>query len=371
MERIFLSPPFMGRNEQKYIQEAFDQNWIAPLGENVDLFEQEQCRQIGCKYGVALNAGTAAIDLALRWYGVGQGDYVFCSDLTFIGTCGGIYHRGAIPVFIDSDYETWNMSPAVLNEAFLWAKKEGKLPKVVIVVDLYGQSADYDSILELCNHYGVPVLEDAAEAVGAKYHGNSCGSFGDSAVISYNGNKIVTTSGGGMLVSDNKDMIDKARFWATQARDKASYYQHTEVGYNYRLSNICAGIGRGQLEILDLKLQKRKQNFLWYQKEMRNLPIRMMPIFEEPNFWLSVMTIELGCKTTPDMIIQALEENNIEARRVWKPMHLQPVFETSPFFANEEYVGKDLFERGICLPSGDALDFEQKERILDIIKGNF
>jgi pyridoxal phosphate-dependent aminotransferase EpsN len=369
-KRIYLSPPHMSGHEMKFVQEAFDTNWVAPLGPNVDAFEREVCEYVGAEYGLALTSGTAGIHLALKYLGIGPGDYVFCSTLTFAGSCNPILYQNAIPVFIDSEPETWNMSPVALEKAFEWAKTENKLPKAVIIVDLYGQSADYDQLLPICRQYGVPVIEDAAEALGATYKGKKCGTFGDIGIFSFNGNKIITTSGGGMVVSNDEEAIRKMKFWSTQAREQARHYEHKEVGYNYRLSNVCAGIGRGQLMALEDRIKAKKTIFNRYAHELRELPIDMMPISEKgnPNYWLSVITLRNQSHIKPDAIITALEKENIESRPVWKPMHLQPVFKGNTYFPHEEDVSADLFERGVCLPSGSEMTSSDQLMITEIIR---
>lgn len=372
-ERIYLSPPYLTGNERDYILDALNSGWIAPLGPHVEAFEKEICDYVGVKYGLANSSGTAAIHLALKYIGVKEGDYVFCSSLTFAGTCFPILYEKAIPVFIDSEPETWNMSPEALERAFHWAKKEGKLPKAVIIVDLYGQSADYDKLLPICEYYKVPVIEDAAEALGASYKGKKCGSFGYIGIFSFNGNKIITTSGGGMVVSNDEDAIKKMRFWATQAREPFRHYEHREIGYNYRMSNICAALGRAQLKDIEYRIKRKKKIYDTYKEAFKDLPIQMMPIFKEgePNYWLSVMIISKNCNITPNAIIDELEKNNIESRPVWKPMHLQPVFKESKYFSHDIDVSKVLFERGVCLPSGVSLSEEDQSVIISIIKDLF
>lgn len=373
--RIFLSPPHMSGNEMKYIQEAFDTNWIAPLGTNVDKFEEELCDYVGMDHGLALSSGTAGIHLALKYFGVGPGDYVFCSDLTFAGSCNPILYQYANPVFIDSEPESWNMSPIALEKAFEWAKKENKMPKAVIIVDLYGQSADYDSLLPICEHYGVPVIEDAAEALGATYKGKKCGSFGHIGIFSFNGNKIITTSGGGMVVSNDEKAIKKMRFWATQSREAARHYEHKEVGYNYRMSNISAGIGRAQLQALDGFIDNRKNVNDQYKEKLNDFPVNFMPVPENgsPNYWLSVMTLNEDSVVNPVDIITALELENIESRPLWKPMHLQPVFSDAPMFYHMEIdcIGTYLFEYGICLPSGSSMTDVQQNLVIKTISKVF
>lgn len=372
MKKIFLSPPHMCGNEQKYINEAFETNWIAPVGPNVDAFEKELAEYVGSKGAAAVSSGTAAIHLALRLLDVCQGDKVFCSSLTFIASANPILYQGAEPVFIDSESDTWNMSPLALERAMEEAKKEGKLPKAVIVVNLYGQSAKMDEILAICNHYQVPVVEDAAESLGSTYKGKKSGTFGKFGIYSFNGNKIITTSGGGMLVSDDLEALQKARFLATQARDPAPHYQHSQVGYNYRMSNIVAGIGRAQLEVLDERLKARRAIFDRYVQALRDIEgIQFMPELEGTmsNRWLTTLTIDqqaLG--VTPMDIINALAEENIEARPVWKPLHLQPVFNGVTYYPHEEgwSVSDELFANGICLPSGSSMTIEEQDRVIEI-----
>ncbi|MCX7747150.1 MAG: aminotransferase class I/II-fold pyridoxal phosphate-dependent enzyme [Clostridia bacterium] len=372
--RIYLSAPHMGGLEQKYINEAFESNWIAPLGPNVDAFEQELAEKVGSKGAAALSSGTSAIHLALKYIGVKKGDKVFCSSLTFSATCNPIVYEGGEPVFIDSDPDTWNMSVIALERAFSDAAKEGWMPKALIVVNLYGQSADMDPILELCRKHNIPVIEDAAESLGATYKGKNSGSLGDFGVYSFNGNKIITTSGGGMLISDNTQALDKVRFWATQSRDAARHYQHSEIGYNYRMSNILAGIGRGQLRVLDDRVKRRKEVNKTYKSELgSNEAIEFMPVasYGEPNFWLTAVTLKKGSNVTPYEIMDALAAENIESRPVWKPMHLQPVFTGCGYYMHKEDISADLFERGICLPSGSSLTEEEQCRVIDCIKRLF
>ncbi len=363
--RIYLSSPHMSDEgyEMDYIQEAFATNWIAPLGPNVDEFEKELAAKVGVKHAAALSSGTAAIHMALKASGVGKGDLVFCQDLTFAATVNPIIYQNATPVFIDSDLKTWNMDPEALAEAF---KKYQKV-KAVIVVHLYGLSADLDPIMELCKKHNVTLIEDAAESLGTTYKGKYTGTFGDYGTFSFNGNKIITTSGGGMLVSDYEERIQKVRFWATQARDKARHYQHSEIGYNYRMSNIVAGIGRGQLKVLDQRVAKKRYIYDFYKRELGGLEgIEMMPINEwnEPNCWLSCITIR--GKVKPIDIMVALENENIETRPIWKPMHMQPVFEGYDFIGKG--VSEQIFESGVCLPSDTKMTDEDLERVCSIIK---
>lgn len=348
--------------EQLYIKEAFDTNWIAPLGNNVNEFEKELAQKVGVKSAAALSSGTAAIHLALKAAGVGTGDIVFCPSLTFSATANPIIYQNAIPVFIDSDFETWNMNPEALVRAF--DKYE---PKAVIVVHLYGLSADLDKITEICKDHNVPLIEDAAESLGTLYKGKYTGAFGDYGIFSFNGNKIITTSGGGMLVSDNEEKVAKARFWATQARDPARHYQHSELGFNYRMSNIVAGIGRGQLKVLDKRVEKKREIFKFYKRELDGLSgVEMMPIndWNEPNYWLSCIT--LNGHVRPLDIMIALENENIESRPIWKPMHKQPFFYEYDFIG--EGVSEEIFENGVCLPSDTKMTDDDLYKIVKIIK---
>lgn len=371
MKRIYLASPHIGDEEMKYIQQAFDTNWVAPLGPNVEGFENELKEYVNVKNATALSSGTSAIHLALKVLGVKEGDVVFCSSLTFSATVNPVIYEKAIPVFIDSDYKTWNMSPKALQNAFDDAVKNNKLPKAVIVVNLYGQSADYDEILKICNKYNVPVIEDAAESLGATYKDKQTGTIGEIGIFSFNGNKIITTSGGGMMVSNNEEYTKKALFLATQAREPERHYEHKEIGYNYRMSNICAGIGRGQLKVLDEKISKKKYIYESYKEAFEDIDdIDMMPIYESPNYWLSVMTIKDGSRIKPIDIMEKLEKENIESRPVWKPMHMQPVFEGYKFFSDldEGSVSEDLFNRGVCLPSDTKMTDEDLNRVIDLVK---
>ncbi|TCK93131.1 dTDP-4-amino-4,6-dideoxygalactose transaminase [Natranaerovirga hydrolytica] len=366
-KKIWLASPHMSDEgyEMEYVKEAFDTNWIAPLGPNVNFFEQELAARVGSKHGAAMTTGTGAIHLALKATGVGEGDIVFCPTLTFSATANPIIYQNATPVFIDSDYKTWNMDPKALEAAF---EKYGDKVKAVLVVHLYGLSADMDKIMEICSKYNVTVIEDAAESLGAYYKGRHTGTFGEFGVFSFNGNKIITTSGGGMLISNDEEKIKKVRFWSTQSRDAARHYQHSELGFNYRMSNVVAGIGRGQLKVLDQRVAKKKYIFEFYKRELGQLAgVEFMPIndWNEPNYWLSVMTLK-GLVRPLD-VMEALEAENIESRPVWKPMHMQP------FFAEYDYVGgrvsEELFENGVCLPSDTKMTDEDLERICGIIKG--
>ncbi|WP_026679380.1 DegT/DnrJ/EryC1/StrS family aminotransferase [Fictibacillus gelatini] len=365
-DRIFLSSPHMSDEgyEREYVKEAFDTNWIAPLGENVNQFEKELAAKVGSKAAAALSSGTAAIHLALKAAGVGEGDIVFCPTLTFAATANPIIYQNAIPVFIDSDYKTWNMCPDALEEAF------EKYPnvKAVIVVHLYGLSADLDRIVEICKRHNVALIEDAAESLGTYYKGKHTGTFGEYGIFSFNGNKIITTSGGGMLVSDNEEKVAKVRFWATQSRDQARHYQHSELGFNYRMSNVVAGIGRGQLKVLDQRVEKKKYIFNFYKKELGSLEgIEFMPVneWDKPNFWLSCIT--LNGQVRPIDVIEALERENIESRPIWKPMHMQPFFKKHDFVGTN--VSEKLFENGVCLPSDTKMADSDLERVVETIKG--
>lgn len=372
-QRILLSSPHMSGHEQKYIQEAFDTNWIAPLGANVDGFERELADYVGVDGAAAVSTGTAAIDLALNLLGVGRDDIVFCSTLTFIASANPILYRGANPVFIDSEWDTWNMSPQALTQAFKDAEKNGKLPKAVIIVNLYGQSAKMDELLAICESYGVPIVEDAAESLGSSYKGKKSGTFGKFSVFSFNGNKIITTSGGGMLVSNDVEALKRATFLATQARDAAKHYQHSVVGYNYRMSNVVAGIGRGQLEVLDERVAQKRAIFDRYAEALSEIAgLEMMPEFEGTfsNRWLSTMTLNPEkIAISPYDLIDKLNEANIEARPVWKPLHLQPLFEGCKFYphTSDEIVSEQLFEKGICLPSDSKMTIEEQQRVIDVI----
>lgn len=370
--RILLSSPHMSGNEQKYINEAFATNWIAPLGPNVDAFEQELASYVGTKGAAAVSSGTAAIHLALRLLDVWRGDKVFCSSLTFIASANPILYQGAEPIFIDSEPDTWNMSPQALERAFIDAQEEGWMPKAVIVVNLYGQSAKMNEINGICQRYGIPVIEDAAESLGSTYKGKKSGTFGHFGIYSFNGNKIITTSGGGMLVSEDEEALRKARFLATQARDPAPYYQHSEVGFNYRMSNILAGVGRAQLEVLDQRVEARRSIFNRYSAAMGSIEgIHFMAELEGTvsNRWLTTLTIDQDLLGLTQLdIINTLTKENIEARPVWKPLHLQPVFEAVKYYAHEEEVSvsDNLFMNGICLPSGSNMTIEEQDRVIDV-----
>lgn len=364
----------MGQAELQFVQEAFATNWIAPVGPHVDAFERELCDKTGAAHAAAVSSGTAALHLALRILGVGSGDEVFCSTLTFVASANPILQQGATPVFIDSDFATWNMDPSVLADALAARAKQGRLPKAVIVVHLYGQSADLDPILDTCAHHGVPVIEDAAEALGATYKGRTPGILGDLGIYSFNGNKIITTSSGGMLVSARKDWMDQARFLATQARDPAPHYQHSVAGYNYRLSNVLAGIGRGQLQVLDDRVNARRRNFEFYAARLGDLPgLTFMPeaAFGRSNRWLTCLQLDPAVSGGVDRetVRQALERLNIEARPVWKPLHMQPLFSGATSFGGD--VAETLFANGLCLPSGSNLEPEELDAVATAVRACF
>lgn len=374
MAHIYLASPHMSAEgyEQEYIKEAFDTNWIAPLGKNVNEFEKELAAYVGAKDAAALSAGTAAIHLALKAAGVKEGDVVFCQDLTFSATANPIVYEKAVPVFIDSDYRTWNMSPDALERAF----ETYPGVKAVLPVHLYGLPADMEQIMDICRRHGVPVIEDAAESLGSYYHGQHTGTFGDYGIFSFNGNKIITTSGGGMLVCNleeekAQERRKKARFWATQAREPARHYEHKEIGYNYRMSNIVAGIGRGQLKVLEQRVEQKRKIFACYQEHLGDLPgVSFMPLHEEEraNCWLSVMQLSADCPVRPLDVMIALEKGDIESRPVWKPMHLQPVFAKCGYVDNGN-VGTSLFRQGVCLPSDTKMTEEDLKRVCGIIRG--
>ena len=370
-KKIYLASPHMSEEgyEQKYVKEAFDTNWIAPLGENVNKFEEELAKYVKSGHAAALSAGTAAIHMAFKALDVKDGDVVFCSDLTFSATANPILYQKATPVFIDSEKETWNMDPKALEKAF----EKYPHPKVVIVVHLYGTPAKIDEIKAICDKHGVPLVEDAAESLGATYKDKQTGTFGKYGIYSFNGNKIITTSGGGMLVSEDEERISKVRFWATQSREKARHYEHKEIGYNYRMSNIVAGIGRGQIKVLDLRIKQKTEIYNRYKEGLKEITdIELQPIPEDtvPNHWLTTIIVKEHAKVKPLDIMVALEKENIESRPVWKPMHMQPVFANCDFVKVEENaVSKNLFKRGICLPSDTKMTEEEQNNVIEIIKG--
>ncbi|AXE21141.1 pyridoxal phosphate-dependent aminotransferase [Runella rosea] len=374
MNKIWLSSPHLSGHEQKYVQEAFAANWIAPLGPNVDGFERDLCTYVGAGHAAALSSGTAALHLALILLGVGNGDVVLCQSFTFAASANPIVYQGATPVFVDSELDSWNISPDALETAIKSEKAKGKNVKAVIAVHLYGMPAQMREIQEICQLHDIPLIEDAAEALGASYQGKKMGSFGLLNVLSFNGNKIITTSGGGALLSDNEAFIQKARFLATQARDNAPHYQHSEIGYNYRLSNICAGIGRGQMEVIDERVAQRRANFAFYERELSGIEgITFQPEAEGSfsNRWLSCIVVnpKLTGGITRETIRLALASQNIEARPLWKPMHLQPIFQDAPFYGKS--ISERLFENGLCLPSGSNLTQEELGRVTTGIKKCF
>ena len=368
--RIYLSPPHMSGLEQQYIQETFDSNWIAPLGPQVDAFEVEFAAAVGAPHALALSSGTAALHLALIHLGVSRGDEVLVSTLTFSASANPVGYLGARPVFIDSEPISWNLDPALVVETIERKARQGRLPKAVIPVHLYGQSADLDPILEVCGRYEIPVIEDAAEALGATYQGRSPGTLGQAGIYSFNGNKIITTSGGGMLVSADGELIAHARKLAQQARDPAPHYQHSEIGYNYRLSNVLAGIGRGQLEVLEQRVQRKREIFTAYRQLLGDLPgIAFMPEapWGQSTRWLTVITVDPAqFGATRENIRLALERENIESRPLWKPMHLQPVFQGCEVVGGS--VAEALFRDGLCLPSGTAMSETDIERVAGVLR---
>lgn len=370
-KRIYLSPPHMSGEEERYVAEAFRTNWIAPLGPLVDTFEEKLAAYAGTAGAAAVSSGTAAIHLALKLLGAGKGDTVFCSSFTFVASANPILYEQAEPVFIDSERDTWNMSPQALERALDEAERARHLPKAVIVVNLYGQSAKMDEIIEICDRFAVPVIEDAAESLGSVYKGRKSGTFGRFGIYSFNGNKIITTSGGGMLVSDDEDALKRARFLATQAREPAIHYQHQKTGYNYRLSNVLAGIGIAQLEVLDDRVNARRAIFERYQEALSEMDgVDFMPEFGMSNRWLTTLTFdEKKIKTSPAEIIEQLAGENIEARPLWKPLHRQPLFNGAAFYPHDESgsVADDLFQRGLCLPSGSSLTREEQDRVIQVL----
>ncbi len=368
MAKIYLSSPHMSGNEMKYIHEAFDTNWIAPLGNNVTMFEKEMCQFIGRTSAVALSSGTAAIHMGLKILGVKEDDIVFCSSFTFSGSCNPVLYLGARPVFIDSDNETWNMDPEALKKAY----KKYPFPKALITVNLYGAPANYKEILKIAKEHNTPVLEDSAESLGSKYLNKQTGNFGDISIFSFNGNKIITTSGGGMLMCDNEEIKQKVLFWATQSREPFPWYEHKEVGYNYRLSNICAGIGRGQLEVIEERVKQKKNINKLYKKFFKdNKYITFMPESKDsdPNNWLTVIKLNDKCKVNFMDIINELQKNDVESRPAWKPMHLQPIFRNCEFFtsAKNGSISETIFNKSVCLPSDTKMTEGQVECVSNVV----
>ena len=369
-KRIFLSAPHMGGLELDFVKEAFDSNYIAPLGPQVDAFEKEFAQAVGAKYATALSSGTAALHLVLRYAGVTDGDEVICSSFTFVASANAIKYQNAQPIFVDSTFDSWNIDVELLRKELRKRAEIGRLPKALMLVHLYGQPADIDPILELCDKYDIFLLEDAAESLGATYKGKVPGTFGRAGIFSFNGNKIITTSGGGMVVSDDKDLIEKVKFWATQARDPEIYYQHSELGFNYRMSNILAAIGRGQLRLLEERVEKKRAIFARYFEALGNLPgVEFMP---EPGYgratrWLTCLTIDPNVAGIDrDAVIGELEKCNIESRPTWKPMHLQPLYKGCKIIGGQ--VSEELFAKGLCLPSGTGMTDEELERVIRVVR---
>ena len=371
-KKIWLSSPHMGGGEQKYIEEAFKENWIAPLGPNVNAFESDLQNYVGVSNAAALSSGTAAIHLALILIGVKPGDEVMCQSFTFSASANPITYCGAVPVFVDSDYETWNMNPFYLEAAIKDRLAKGKKVKAIIVVHLYGMPAKMSELMDISERYNIPIVEDAAEALGSSYQNKKLGSFGKYGVLSFNGNKIITTSGGGALLGNNAAEIEKARFLATQARDNAPHYEHTHIGYNYRMSNICAGIGRGQMEVIDERVLQRRANFNYYKKRLTAIG-GFSFLEEQPGFfsnrWLSCTLVHPELAVTPVDLRLALEKSNIECRPLWKPMHLQPIFQGCPFYGDG--TSELLFTKGLCLPSGSNLSQDDLGRTVETIAALF
>jgi len=371
--RLYLSPPDIGQAERAYVLEAFDTNWIAPIGPHIDAFEKEFAAKVGSKHAVAVSSGTAALHLALRGVGVGAGDEVLCASMTFVASASPITFLGAKPVFIDSEETSWNMDPALIVETIVRKVKAGRAPRAVVLVHLYGQAADLNPVREVCAQHGVTLVEDAAEALGATYHGKAPGSLSRVGIHSFNGNKIITTSGGGMLVTDDEALARASRHLATQARDAAPHYEHTTLGYNYRLSNVCAAIGRGQLQELDKKVARRREHFAAYAKAFTDLPgVTMQP--EAPwgksTRWLTCLTIDPKIAGTDrEQVRLALEAADIECRPLWKPMHLQPVFRQAEMIGGA--VSERLFAQGLCLPSGSGMSDEDRNRVIQIVQKAF
>jgi pyridoxal phosphate-dependent aminotransferase EpsN len=365
----------MGGKEIEYIKDAFGTNWIAPLGPHVEAFEIECAQAAGVKAALALTSGTAAAHLSARLIGIGPGDWFFCSSLTFVASVAPLVQIGGVPAFIDSDPGTWNMSPPALERAFRDVEASGRMPKAVVIVNLYGEPCDMDAILPLCGKRGIPVIEDAAESVGSLYRGRPTGGFGKFGFYSFNGNKIITTSGGGMLLSDDEEAIAKARFWSTQARDKAPWYQHSELGYNFRMSNILAGVGRAQLKLLEDRVTRRRAIFERYRRELGGRPgVSFMPEsrLARSNRWLTALVADPAISGTTNLkIMEALAAENIESRPVWKPMHLQPVFSGAMYYGHDGDKSGALFENGLCLPSGSSLSEEDQALVIRTVRSVF
>ncbi len=390
--KIWLSSPTMHGEELKYMTEAFETNWMSTIGENIDEVERLACEHVGCKYAVGLNSGTSAIHLAIRLSGLKPGDKVFCSDMTFDATVNPVSYEGGDQIFIDSEYETWNMDPKALERAFALYPDV----KLVIVANLYGTPAKLDKIKAICEAHGATLIEDAAESLGATYKGQQTGTFGAYNAISFNGNKIITGSAGGMLLTDDLDAAKKVRKWSTQSREDAPWYQHEEIGYNYRMSNVVAGVVRGQFPYLQEHIAQKKAIYMRYKEGLKDLPISMNPYMEdimEPNFWLSCLLINKDAmceqtrfdkhaqfcknegegKSCPTELFQEMQDHNIQCRPIWKPMHMQPMYQMKPFVAVEDGmdVGADIFDRGLCLPSDNKMTPEEQDRVIEVIKGCF
>lgn len=366
MPKVYLSPPDLSTADHKAVAAALESNWVAPVGPELSNFESAICERVHRKHGVALNSGTAALHLSLQLLGVGPGDIVFCPSFTFAASANPICYCGAKPVFIGSEAETWNMDPKALRQAFEVLANEGECPKAVIVVQLYGQCAAMDSIMELCEEYGVPLIEDAAEALGASYQGRPAGSFGRFSFISFNGNKIITTSGGGMLLGNNEEEAERVLYLATQAREPVAHYEHKSIGYNYRMSNILAALGLSQLLRLDEKIKKRRNNFEAYELGLGHFAdLNFMPILERDavNYWLTCLTVDSA--ETRQAILNALAAEGIEARPLWKPLHLQPIYKNKRYFG--EHIEDQIFNRGLVLPSGSCLTPEARAHIIEIV----
>ncbi len=370
-KRIFLSPPHMGGEELDLIRDAFASNYIAPVGPHIDAFEQEFAQIVGAQHAAAVNSGTAALHLVLRYVDVQPEDEVICSTLTFVASANAILYLGGKPIFIDSDYKTWNMDPELLAVFLKKRARKNQIPKALVLVHLYGQSADIDPIKELCDRYDIALIEDAAEALGATYKGKAPGIFGQAGIFSFNGNKIISTSGGGMVVSDDDMLTTKIKYWASQARDPGIHYEHSELGYNYRMSNVLAAIGRGQLRVLGKRVQKKQNIFRQYYNALADLPgIKFMPEsnFASSTHWLTCLTIDPSkAEIDRDMVIRVLEKNNIESRPTWKPMHLQPLYQDNEIIGGN--VAETIFNYGLCLPSGTSMSDSDLSHIINLIRG--
>jgi len=368
-----LSPPHMSGDEIQYIQEAFETNWIAPAGQNIESFENELAAYCGASYATATLSGTAAIHLALNVLGVQHGDEVICSNFTFVASVNPILYQGAIPILIDVEKDTWNMDPAYLEEAIKDRIQKGKKPKAIILVHVYGMPAKLNELLSVAREYDIPVIEDAAEAFGSSYQKKKVGTFGDIGIYSFNGNKIITTSGGGALVSENMEWMEEARYLANQATERIPHYEHKKLGYNYRLSNICAGIGRGQLNVIDQRVQQRRAIFDFYKEalgKLEGITFQPEPEGSHANRWLTCIQLDVDkCNgITPEQLRLSLEDRNIESRPLWKPMHLQPVFKDCPYYGSD--VSEKLFEKGLCLPSGTAMSVKELGEVVRIVEGS-